>query len=101
MLSGLMLGLMAIARLGFLADLISKPVLAGFLSGVGVSLVISKLPAMLGIDASGTTCDKLVATIQGLGDINAASAVLAAGSSSSCLSVNAWFRSCLRLFSRW
>lgn len=79
MMAGLMLGLMALARLGFLADLISRPVLAGFLSGVGVSLVIGKLPAMLGIDASGTTWDKLVATVQGLGDINAASAVLAGG----------------------
>lgn len=79
MMAGLMLGLMALARLGFLADLISRPVLAGFLSGVGVSLVIGKLPAMLGIDASGTTWDKLVAIVQGLGDINAASAVLAGG----------------------
>jgi SulP family sulfate permease len=79
MMSGLVLGLMALARLGFLADLISRPVLAGFLSGVGVSLVIGKLPAMLGIDASGSTWDTLVATVQGLGDINAASAVLAAG----------------------
>jgi len=79
MMSGLVLGLMAIARLGFLADLISRPVLAGFLSGVGISLVIGKLPAMLGIDASGSTWDKLVATVQGLGEINAASAVLAGG----------------------
>ncbi len=79
MMSGLVIGLMAIARLGFLADLISRPVLAGFLSGVGVSLVIGKLPAMLGIDASGSTWDKFVATVQGLGEVNAASAVLAAG----------------------
>jgi SulP family sulfate permease len=79
LLAGLLLGLMAVARLGFLADLISKPVLAGFLSGVGISLVIGKLPAMLGIEASGSTWDKLVATVQGLGEINAASAVLAAG----------------------
>ncbi|MGB7820525.1 MAG: SulP family inorganic anion transporter [Ornithinibacter sp.] len=79
LMAGLFLGLMAVARLGFLADLISKPVLAGFLSGVGVSLVIGKLPAMLGISASGNTWDKLVATVQGLGDINGASALLSAG----------------------
>ncbi|TQM57985.1 SulP family inorganic anion transporter [Humibacillus xanthopallidus] len=71
--------LMAIARLGFLADLISQPVLAGFLSGVGVSLIIGKLPGMLGITASGTTWDKLVATVTNLGHINVTSAALALG----------------------
>jgi MFS superfamily sulfate permease-like transporter len=70
---------MAGARLGFLADLISAPVLAGFLSGVGVSLIIGKLPGVLGIEASGTTWQKLQATITGLDDINWASAVLGAG----------------------
>lgn len=71
--------LMAVARLGFLADLISQPVLAGFLSGVGVSLIIGKLPGMLGIEASGTTWDKLVDTVTNLDEVNAASAVLALG----------------------
>jgi SulP family sulfate permease len=71
--------LMAVARLGFLANLISQPVLAGFLSGVGVSLIIGKLPGMLGIEASGTTWDKLVDTVTNLGDVNAASAALALG----------------------
>jgi MFS superfamily sulfate permease-like transporter len=70
---------MAVARLGFLADLISQPVLAGFLSGVGVSLVIGKLPGVLGIPASGTTWDELVATVTNLGEVNVASAVLGLG----------------------
>src|SRR6476659_898979 len=46
---------MAALRLGFLANLISQPVLIGFLAGVGVSLIIGKLPDVLGIPASGTT----------------------------------------------
>lgn len=70
---------MAVARLGFLADLISQPVLAGFLSGVGVSLIIGKLPEVLGITASGSTWDKLVDTVTGLGAINWWSAVLGLG----------------------
>lgn len=44
LLTACILLLMGVARLGFLADLISQPVLAGFLSGVGVSLVIGKAP---------------------------------------------------------
>lgn len=77
--TALFLVLIALARLDFLADLISQPVLAGFLSGVGVSLMIGKLPGMLGIEASGTTWDKLVATVTSLDEVNAASAALAAG----------------------
>jgi MFS superfamily sulfate permease-like transporter len=45
--------LIVLAKLDFLADLISQPVLAGFLSGVGVSLIIGNLPSVLGIPASG------------------------------------------------
>lgn len=77
--TALVLLVMAVARLGFLADLISQPVLAGFLSGVGVSLIIGKLPDVLGIPASGSTWDKLVDTVTGLGSINWWSAALGLG----------------------
>jgi high affinity sulfate transporter 1 len=43
-----------IFRLGFLADFLSRTVLVGFLSGVGVSLLIAQLPEMLGISPAGT-----------------------------------------------
>lgn len=79
LLSGGFLALMAVARLGFLADLISRPVLTGFLSGVGLSLVIGKLPSMLGLEASGSTMDHLVAAVTNLGSINWTSATLSLG----------------------
>lgn len=79
LLTAAMLLLMALARLGFLADLISRPVLTGFLAGVGVSLVIGKLPGVLGLDVSGTTWQKLVGTIEQLPDANPASALLGLG----------------------
>ena len=79
LLTAAILLFMAVARLGFLADLISQPVLAGFLSGVGVSLIIGKLPSVLGIPASGSTWDKLVDTVTGLGQINWWSAALGLG----------------------
>lgn len=50
---------MSLLRLGFLADLISKPVLIGFISGVGVQLLIGKLPEMLGLHAHGSIFAKL------------------------------------------
>lgn len=79
MMTAFFLVLVVLARLDFLADLISRPVLAGFLSGVGVSLMIGKLPGMLGIEASGTTWDKLVDTVTGLGEISWPSALLGVG----------------------
>jgi len=48
-LVGLMLVAARIARLGFLADFISEPVLTGFKAGVGCVIVIDQLPKLLGI----------------------------------------------------
>ena len=45
--------LAGILRLGFLADFLSRTVLVGFLSGVGVSLLFGQLPDMLGVALSG------------------------------------------------
>ena len=43
-----------VARLGFLADLLSKPVLVGYLAGVAVTMVISQLPNFTGIESRHT-----------------------------------------------
>ncbi len=48
-LVGLFLILAAVLRLGFLADFISKPVLTGILSGIGVVIIISQLGKVLGL----------------------------------------------------
>ena len=45
--------LAGVLRLGFLADFLSRTVLVGFLSGVGVSLLFGQLPDMLGVALSG------------------------------------------------
>src|SRR5262249_6009811 len=42
-----------ILRLGFLADFLSRTVLVGFLSGVGVQVALGELPEMLGIEKRG------------------------------------------------
>jgi sulfate permease, SulP family len=78
-LTAVFLLLFAVARLEFLADLISQPVLAGFLSGVGVSLIIGNLSGMLGVPASGSTWDKLTQTLSELDQANWTTAALAFG----------------------
>ena len=49
--AGLLL-LARVARLGFLADFLSRTVLVGFLTGVGVQVAIGQVGGMLGIPAS-------------------------------------------------
>jgi len=48
-----MLLLARILRLGFLADFLSRTVLVGFLSGVGVQVAFGEIHEMLGIDKGG------------------------------------------------
>jgi len=42
-------------RLGFLADLLSRPVLVGYLAGVAVIMMLSQLDTLTGIATAGTT----------------------------------------------
>jgi len=48
-----MLVMARIFKLGFLADFLSRTVLVGFLSGVGVQVALGELHGMLGIEKSG------------------------------------------------
>jgi high affinity sulfate transporter 1 len=41
-----------LARLGFLADLLSRPVLVGYLAGVAVTMVASQMPNLAGVSSS-------------------------------------------------
>ena len=60
-----------VARLGFLADLLSRPVMSGFLSGVGITVVVGQLHVLLGLPAtSGGTLEKLAAVVGHLGETN-------------------------------
>jgi SulP family sulfate permease len=52
LLTGALLLLARLARLGFLASFLSRTVLLGFLTGVGIQIAIGQLPAMLGVTAS-------------------------------------------------
>lgn len=70
LLTAAVLLLMAFFRLGFLSDLISRPVLVGFLAGVGIQLMINKLPEMLGIVAQGSLWQHFLAIIHNIDAVN-------------------------------
>ena len=53
LLAGALLLLARLARLGFLANFLSRTVLVGFLTGVGIQVAAGQLPDMLGVSATG------------------------------------------------
>jgi SulP family sulfate permease len=68
-LSALMCGALLIAarllKLGFIANFLSRSVLIGFLTGVGIQVAMGQLGGMLGITGvSGGTIEKFVGTVQ-------------------------------------
>ncbi|HEU4491746.1 MAG TPA: sulfate permease [Jiangellales bacterium] len=44
-----------VARLGFLGELLSKPVLVGYLAGVAVIMIVSQLDTVTGVEVEGAT----------------------------------------------
>lgn len=52
-ISGLMLLVMGILRLGFLANFLSHPVISGFITASGLVIAASQLKHILGVEASG------------------------------------------------
>jgi high affinity sulfate transporter 1 len=66
-----------LARLGFLANFLSRTVLVGFLTGVGIQVAVGQLPSMLGVTAAGgQTLPKLVDTARALPHVNWADVAL-------------------------
>jgi SulP family sulfate permease len=77
LLAGGLLWLARVARLGFLADFLSRTVLIGFLTGVGIQVAIGQVGGMLGIpkQSSGVPffSDDLIGFFKTLGHVGQAS----------------------------
>lgn len=63
LLSGLMLIAMGVLRLGFLANLLSHPVVSGFITASGIIIATSQLKSIFGVKASGEAMPELVRTL--------------------------------------
>jgi sulfate permease, SulP family len=64
-----LLVLARILRLGFVADFLSRSVLIGFLTGVGIQVAMGQLAGMLGVSAgSGGTIRKFLTTLEHIPD---------------------------------
>ncbi|GHA92428.1 sodium-independent anion transporter [Algimonas arctica] len=53
LISGIMLTVMGLFRLGFIANFLSHPVISGFITASGILIAVSQLKHILGVNASG------------------------------------------------
>ncbi|MEY8800136.1 SulP family inorganic anion transporter [Leisingera sp. XS_AS12] len=76
-ISGAMLLALGLFRLGFLANFLSHPVIAGFITASGILIAASQLRHILGIDAEGhTLVEILVSLWTHLNEVNLITVVL-------------------------
>ncbi len=62
-LSGVMLAIMGLLRLGFLANLLSHPVISGFITASGILIATSQVKHILGINAGGENWPEMLASL--------------------------------------
>jgi SulP family sulfate permease len=75
--AGVLLVVAGVVRLGFLADLISLPILSGYKAGIGLVILSSQLGKVLGIPVDGDGFFENVADVlRGLDDVNGAALAL-------------------------
>ncbi len=80
-LSGLVLLALGVFRLGFLANFLSHPVIAGFITASGILIATSQLKHILGISASGQNLVEIAGSLLGnIGQVNLPTVVIGASS---------------------
>lgn len=93
LLSGLFLLLLGLFRLGFLANFLSHPVIAGFITASGILIAASQLRHILGVDASGHTLYELAIALAGAADeINPATLAVGVATLAFLFSVRRWLK---------
>jgi SulP family sulfate permease len=79
--TGLLFLLLAIFRMGWIAQFLSKAVITGFLAGAAVDVVIGELPKLTGTSGEGDNAWRELATwVQSLGHVDRATVVVAGAS---------------------
>ena len=70
-LSGVMLAVLGFLRLGFLANLLSHPVISGFITASGILIATSQVKHVLGVKGGGENWPEMLANLaRDIGDIN-------------------------------
>lgn len=81
LIGGVILLLLGLLRMGFVANLLSHPVVSGFVTGSAVLIALGQLKPLLGVPASGETAFELLfSLIARVGQLHLPTAVLGASS---------------------
>src|SRR4051795_1764254 len=77
-----------LGRLGFIAELLSKPTMIGYMNGLAVTILVSQLPKLFGfsVDADGVV-GELVAFVRGVADGEVVAAAAVVGLSGTALGI--------------
>jgi high affinity sulfate transporter 1 len=68
---GSLLVISGILKLGFLGDFLSRPVITGFLFGLGINIIVGQLPKVFGVPvASGNTVQQFIGLLRNLPETN-------------------------------
>ncbi|RTE66326.1 sulfate permease [Amphritea opalescens] len=79
-ISGIMLTLMGLFRLGFLANFLSHPVISGFITASAIIIAVSQLKHLLGVSVSGHNLPELLlALVKALPELNLATLLMGSG----------------------
>ena len=78
--AGVILVVIGLLKLGWLADFLSVPIVAGFLSGIGVIIIVHQLPRVFGVSSGGdSVVQRLNSLVHNLGHVNAWSIAISLG----------------------
>jgi sulfate permease, SulP family len=81
LMTGVVLVAGGVFRLGAIADLVSKPVMTGFLFGLGMVITLAQVPSILGVEpGEGNFFPALVDILGELGDVDGATLAVGLGS---------------------
>ncbi|MEU1517446.1 sulfate permease [Streptomyces sp. NPDC005811] len=79
-------------RLGFVADLLSRPVLIGYLAGVALIMIVDQLPKLTGVEITGSKFFPQVwSFLTHLADLHLATLLFSAGILALLFAVTRWF----------
>ncbi len=80
LLVGVMTTVAGIARLGFIADLLSKPTMIGYMNGLALTILVGQLPKLFGFSVKGDNfIDELTGFVKGLANGDTVTAAMAIG----------------------
>jgi high affinity sulfate transporter 1 len=90
LLTGVVLVVAGLLRLGFVAEFLARPVLTGYVIGLGLVIVVGQLPALLGITVDGSGFfAKAGGVLRALPDLDPATAALGVGTLAFLLALKA------------